>query len=667
MSTIPSNLARVPNLLVSQVMLSALQRTNQSLLGTQIQLASGRRVNRPSDDALATGTISVLDDIIERRDQRLRNLSHGESVLGNLDAALADASDQVQEARGIGLSQIGIGSDAETRATEALVIDATLDALVNIANRQYQEIFFFGGDATARPPVVGLLNGVRYQGEGDGLSTDIGLSPSVSITIAGDDAFGSLSARVEGERDLDPIMLANTRLVDLSGARGFGIARGSINVDVGGTDVTVDLTNAHTVQDVIDALNAAIQPLDAAAVVDIDPAPNNRLRIMGNTVDITMSDFGAAATAADLGVSKTFVSGPPWAPPANTGVDLNPKLTELTAVSSLSGVTVPMGTIRTVNAGQSRDLDLSGATTVQDIMNAVEGLNLGVRVEIAETGDRLNFINELSGGQMGLAEVAGGMTATELGVRSFTGSTELADFNRGLGVEIRTGSVDPVTGLPDPAADLDFRVTLKDGRFFDVDLAGATTVSDVLTAVNTAATTAGIGVPAEFNADLAADGNGIELTDNTLPVGGTTSVTALNGSHAAEDLGIGGSTTSAVFTGEDRATVAVESVFTHLIELRDALAGNDERGISLATDRLERDISRLAEARAGVGVRSRRVSDAVTREEDLRIQDIALRSEVQDLDYSEAAIRFASLQQQLQAGLTTASRLTDLSLLNFLR
>ncbi len=174
MSSIPSNLARVPNLLVSQVMLSALQRTNQALLGTQIQLASGLRVNRPSDDALAAGTISVLDDIIERRDQRLRNLSHGESVLGNLDAALADATDLVQEARGIGLSQIGIGSDAETRATEALVINATLDGLVNIANRQYQEIFFFGGDATARQPVVGLLNGLRYQGEGDGLSTDIG-------------------------------------------------------------------------------------------------------------------------------------------------------------------------------------------------------------------------------------------------------------------------------------------------------------------------------------------------------------------------------------------------------------------------------------------------------------------------------------------------------------
>ena len=32
--------------------------------------------------------------------------------------------------------------------------------------------------------------------------------------------------------------------------------------------------------------------------------------------------------------------------------------------------------------------------------NAVKGLNIGIRVEIADTGDRLNFVNELSGGQM---------------------------------------------------------------------------------------------------------------------------------------------------------------------------------------------------------------------------------------------------------------------------
>ena len=76
----------------------------------------------------------------------------------------------------------------------------------------------------------------------------------------------------------------------------------------------------------------------------------------------------------------------------------------------------------------------------------------------------------------------------------------------------------------------------------------------------------------------------------------------------------------------------VESVFTHLIDLREALLADDERGITFAGGIFEADISRLAEARADVGLRSRRVTDAIEREEDLLIQDVSLRSEVRDLD-----------------------------------
>ena len=140
----------------------------------------------------------------------------------------------------------------------------------------------------------------------------------------------------------------------------------------------------------------------------------------------------------------------------------------------------------------------------------------------------------------------------------------------------------------------------------------------------------------------------------------------MNGSFAAEDLGLIGSTGGASLTSEDRATVAVESVFTHLIRLRDALMTNDERGITLAADRFDADISRVTEARADVGIRSRRVAAAMDRQENLRIQDMSLRSQVQDLDYTEAALRFATLQQQLQAGLLVAQRVNSLSLLDFL-
>ncbi|MCH8005322.1 MAG: hypothetical protein IH888_03720 [Planctomycetes bacterium] len=661
MSTIPSNLARFPNAMAFQIMLSSLNRTQRGLLNTQVQLATGQRVNRASDDALAAGTISVLDDVIERRDQRLRNLSHSDAVLNTLDSALADATEIMIEVKGIASSQVGIGSDAQTRENQASVIDAMLNEMFRIANRQSQNLFFFGGQATAREPVAELLGGFRYQGTGTGLTTDLGQTRPLPITLSGDEAFGALSARVKGNADLDAIMIGNTRLADLNGARSFGIGLGSINVNVGGTDLTVDLTTAHTVQDVIDTLNTQIQTLDPPATVAINAA-GNAFEISGSTLVITISDLVADATAADLGINQVFPAGVP-----TSGSDVDPRLTEMTPVTSLTGVTTPLGTIRISNAGQTRDLDLSAATTVRDIMNAVEGLNLGVRVQIAETGDRLDFINELSGGKMSIGEVSGGaLTATELGVRSLATWTRLEDFNNGRGIQIISGSVDPVTGLPDPQADLDIRVTLKDGRTFDVDFAAAETVQDVIDAIVAAAAAGGVAVPGSFDVGLAADGNGISFTDLTPPVGGTFSITALNGSFAGSDLGIIGQSTGAIMIGSDRATVAVNSVFSHLIDLRDSLLTNNELGITLAGEALDGDINRLAEARAHVGVLSRRVTATTVREEDLRIQDMSLRSQYRDLDFTEAAIRFSQLQQQLQAGLLVTSQVTSLSLLDFL-
>ncbi len=664
MSTIPSNIARVPLSLSNQVMLGSLLRTQRSLLNTELQLASGLRVMRPSDDAISASAISVLDDVIERRDQRMRNMNHGESVLNNIDAALADASEIVLEAKGIASSQIGVGSTAETRENQATVIDAMLNEMYSIANRQYQRIHFFGGSSTAEAPMQQMLGGIRYAGQGEGIVNDLGVSLPFPITMSGEQAFGSLSSRVQGDRDLDPTMVSDTRLTDLLGAKGLGVRMGTINADIGGVDVEIDLTTAHTIGDVVSMIETALQTVDPGATVAIDSATNNRIAVTPSAgVDITFSDIDAEAMAADLGIDTTFTGGATTA-----GSDLNPLLTEQTLVSSLTGVTSPLGTVRLSNAGQTRDLDLSAANTVQDIMNAVAGLNIGIRVEIADTGDRLNFINELSGGTAGgmsVGEVGGGSTASELGVRSLTGSTLLEDFNNGLGVSIRDGSVDPITGAPDPAEDFDFRITLKDGRTIDVDLPGdAQTVQDVLDEINAAAAAAGVTVPGEFEAALASDGNGIALTDNT--VGTTTSVASLNGSFAAENLGILGSTTSATLTGEDRATVAVDSVFSHLIALRDALRANDERGITLAGEKIEQDVNRLAGARAENGVRARRMSDAVLREEELQLQDTALRSEVQDLDYTEAAIRFSTLQQQLQAALASTAQISSLSLLDFL-
>lgn len=68
-----------------------------------------------------------------------------------------------------------------------------------------------------------------------------------------------------------------------------------------------------------------------------------------------------------------------------------------------------------------------------------------------------------------------------------------------------------------------------------------------------------------------------------------------------------------------------------------------------------------------MGVRAQRVVRMSEREQDMKIQDAALKSSVQDTDFAEAASRFANLQTQLQAGLTGTSRALSISLLDFLR
>lgn len=81
----------------------------------------------------------------------------------------------------------------------------------------------------------------------------------------------------------------------------------------------------------------------------------------------------------------------------------------------------------------------------------------------------------------------------------------------------------------------DFRISLRSGATFDVDLLAAdTTVANLLTRINNAPGNAG-----QLTAAINAAGTGIDLTDNSVAVpGNILTVTALNGSTAAADVGI---------------------------------------------------------------------------------------------------------------------------------
>ncbi|MBL0921580.1 MAG: hypothetical protein IBJ10_05560 [Phycisphaerales bacterium] len=678
MSAIPANLARVPNLLVSNAALSTMTRTGLDLLKLSEQIATGSSLLRISDDAVRASVALVLDERLENAGQRFRNLDHAQALLDTADQALLDARDLAVEAQSIASSQIGVGSDSTTRRNQALVINSILQEMMSVANRSFADVHVFAGATVPTTPFQAFLGGVRYAGAGEGLRTDLGAGLDFPVTVSGEAAFGALSARLKGDVDLNPMLTRSTRIADLGGARQLGVSLGQIEVTIdNGTPVTVavDLAGAESVGDALDRIEAAIRAADPAALDGAFPSATVAGEQFSFDVaagyTVTFQDVGAGTTAQDLGIADFgYADG---APVKTAGLmNLDPRLTDLTLLSDLDPASaMTFGDIRFRNGALTGVVTTTPTMTIGQLRAQINALGLGVRAEISPDGASLDVVNEVSGLYLSVEEVGGGTAATSLGIRSMTGSTLISDFNFGRGVEIAHGAVDPITGLPDADRNVDFRVTTRSGATFTVDLEPGHmgTVSDVIARINAEAAGQGLAVPADFEAALASDGNGIVLLDNTGPVTGQTSVARLNG-YAAEDLGLlNGSFTAgatAVFAAADRAKVRVDSVFTTLMEMRTALETNNERGITLAGEFLAPDVDRLHQARALVGARAARIEAGRAREQDVQLLNEKLRSQMKDLDYTTASTRYALLQLAQQAGLTTTAQSFSRSLLDFL-
>ncbi|MCC6660356.1 MAG: hypothetical protein IT437_05670 [Phycisphaerales bacterium] len=681
MSVIPGHFARVSSLMASQVALGHLTRTNFALFRAQGQAATGRAIGAYSDDAVKAAAIAVMDDRLERSAQTSRNLDHATSSLNVLDSGLSDISDLILEAKSIASAQVNVGSTGAEREQQAIVVNSLLQNLFNLVNQQGVAGSVFGGSTPGLRPVETMLGGYRYIAQGQGLVTDLGLGAAAPITIGPEGSVGGVSTRVRGNVDLDPDLTPDTRITDIAGARGVGVALGTIEMSIdGGPRLSIDLSAADTVGDVARVIQAAIQDHEAANSVTILGPGGVGVSGESLAVDLAPATAGGPAiqffdpsgqtAAADLGIAGTFT------PTAEIGQPTGPRLTWRTPVSVLAGLTDDLGSIQISSLGQNRILDLSGARTLGDLRNLIEGTGLGLRVQINEDGTGIDVLNEVAAGRdhaLSISEVEGNnLTATMLGIRTMTAGTPMADFNDGRGVQLVDGVVNPVTGQPDPALNVDFTITLGDtaGTEIDVDLRpqDVLTVQTLIDRINSQAAAAGVAVPADFQAALSDGPNGIALVQNAAFTG-SISVLEQNNSPAAGQIGLLNGvydTATGTFRAEDRAKVRVDNLFTTLTDLRDALENNDTAGITLAGGKLEEFVSRVAETRALVGGYARRVDDAAGRQQDQDVLDEKIRSNVRDLDYAEAAVRLSLLQTQYQAGLQTTAMLQGQSLLNYL-
>jgi flagellar hook-associated protein 3 FlgL len=639
MSILPIQSSRVGNLLRADVATTQIDQTEQQLLTTQEQISTGKRLNQPSDDPGDSSVVMQLQKTLDSQNQYMKNVQQSQSQLGEVDSTLSNLTDLVTQATTIASQNVGSEvSDAE-RQSAANVVQTLYSQAMQIGNTQFEGSYLFGGDKSNAQPFTATNSGVQFVGSTTLLQNSTASNTLAAFQVSATTVFGAMSAGVTGTADLTPSLATDTRIIDLRGASGNGVNLGTIQIGNGTTSKPVNLSNADSVGDVVNAINnAGIGGITASI------SGNHLALSTSGTDNITVNDVGGGTTAADLGILKTTGGG---AGAPVTGASVQPSVTPLTQLTSLNngaGIDTTHGLVIT-NGQASATINLSGAHTVEDLLNAINSSGVSVQARINSAGTGIDIMNPVQGTQMTIGE-NGGTTAADLGVRSFSPSTPLSELNGGKGPTLATSGPD-------------FQVTRSDGTTFGVSLTGAKTIADVIGDINTAA--GGTGVTASF----ATTGNGIVLTD-TAGGPGTLTVTPQNFSSAASDLGLDVAATGNVIKGSDANPVQTQGLFADLANLQKALNANDQTAITAAGAALQSDHDRIVAARGQAGGQVQAYQNLQSAIQDQTTATTALISQLQDADMPSVISQYSTLQTALQATLQVSARAMSLSLMDFL-
>ena len=224
------------------------------------------------------------------------------------------------------------------------------------------------------------------------------------------------------------------------------------------------------------------------------------------------------------------------------------RLNEPTLLDALNnGNGVSRGTIRiTDRSGATADVDLSSTYTVSDVVDAINSVTT-ISVTATMQGDRLALTDTTgpTANDLSAVDRNNGQAASDLGIAGSVSQATLTGSSvYNVSGHFALSQLNDENKIQQIAGVADFRITLTDDSTLDVNLDDATTLNDVLVAINDNADNGGRVTASLSNGRLV-------LGDNT---GGRVSsplaVTNLNTANVVHQLGLDETAVGTTLTGD---------------------------------------------------------------------------------------------------------------------
>jgi flagellar hook-associated protein 3 FlgL len=184
----PSSDFRIPNQMLVNNSLIALEQSFGKLADLQNEASSLKRLTKPSDAPGDVSSAMQLHAGLDRNDQYTRNLSDAQGWLGNADNALTSTVTQLQKVNDLVVQASNASLDASSRQSIAAQIDSIRQSLIGVANTQYAGRPIFAG--TASGDVAYDATG-KYVGVSSAVERNIAPGQRIQVNVNGDAVFGS--------------------------------------------------------------------------------------------------------------------------------------------------------------------------------------------------------------------------------------------------------------------------------------------------------------------------------------------------------------------------------------------------------------------------------------------------------------------------------------------
>lgn len=140
---------RITDRIVAETLLSSISRTRNRMNRYQKEMATSKRIDRPSDDPRGAARSMTLRSSLTAIDQYRRNvkgclswMSATESALSNMETTLIEIQSLVLPA---------VPENAPERDAIAVEVDQLLEYLVSLSGKRFEGMYLFGGTERGEP------------------------------------------------------------------------------------------------------------------------------------------------------------------------------------------------------------------------------------------------------------------------------------------------------------------------------------------------------------------------------------------------------------------------------------------------------------------------------------------------------------------------------------